>query len=187
MLSFTSMAARARNKDIISDQARCSTRGKGRNYLRSIRFNTNNNIDMLSFTSMAARARNKYITSNQARRNNCGKSRNYLRSTQFNTNIKSMCCRLHRWQQERGIKVLHQTRQGAVIVEKVGTTYALLESIQTKISICCRLHRWQQERGTNISHQIRQDAVSVETVGTRPTRINRNNNIDMLSFTWMAL
>ena len=111
-------------------------------------------------------SKNKDITSNQARRNNCGKSRNYLRPTRINTNIKSMCCRLHRCQRERGTTVLYQTRQNAAIVEKVGTTYALLESIQTKISICCRLHRWHYEQGNKILYQTRQNAAIVEKVGT---------------------
>ena len=144
-----------------------------------------------------------------------------------------MCCRLHWWHYERGTKILYQTRQDAVSVETVGTTYVLLESIQTKISICCRLHGWHYERGTKVLHQTRQGAVIVEKVGTtyllldsiqikidvlsftlvalgarnkdiisdqarcskcgnsrnylRSTRINTNKNIDMLSFTWMAL
>ena len=66
--------------------------------------------------------------------------------------------------------------QNAAIVEKVGTTYALLESIQTKISICYRLHRWHYERETTILYQTRQNAVIVEKVRNylRTTRFNAN-------------
>ena len=105
------------------------------------------------------------------------KVRNYLRSTQYNINMKSMCCRLHRWHYERGTKVLYQTGQDAVSVEKVGTTYVLLDTIQTQISICCRLHRWHYERRTNMLYQTRQDAVIVEKVGKHlhPTRSNKKN------------
>ena len=65
------------------------------------------------------------MTSYQARYSNGGKSRNNLRPTRLNTKIKSICCRLHRWQYERGTKILHKTRKDAVIVEKVGNTYQL--------------------------------------------------------------
>ena len=82
-------------------------------------------------------------------------------------------------------KVLHQTRQGAVIVEKVGTTYLLLDSIQIKIDVLSfTLVALGARNKDIISDQARCSKCGNSRNYLRSTRINTNKNIDMLSFTW---
>ena len=88
----------------------------------------------------------------------------------------------------QGTEILYQTRQDAVNVEKVGTTYRLFDLIQTKISICCRLRRRHYERGTKVLHQTRQGAVIVKKVGTTYVLLDSIQiKMDVLSFTLVAL